>query len=330
MKTTCLVLPLFLLLTVVPAPAQAPTREPAPADPGPVFVRVGTIDHPPIDETSGIAKSLTYPDVYWVNNDSGGGPFLFAVDGKGKALLPPWRAGRYSVGPQERGGAKQPWPGLELLLSANLDWEDIAIDGDTIYVAEMGNNGNARRDLGVYVLKEPNPLATESMRPLVFLPIAYPDQKLFPAKQWNFDCESLFVSDGKLYFLTKHRPVGQMRMPMPGTKLYRLDPADCRLGRENVLTLVQSRADMVWPLAADVSPDGSKLAVVCVNALWVFDRPKSGDQWLSGRARRVTIPVDIIWTQAEAVCWDDEKTIRVACEKRAIYRVDLARLEPVE
>jgi len=312
-----------------PSPAPGQEAAPAPAaDPGPVFVRVGTIDHPPIDETSGMAKSRTYPDVYWVLNDSGNGPFLFAIDGKGKALLPPWRTGRYSVGPQEKGDGKEPWPGMELLVAANLDWEDMTIDGDTLYVADMGNNGNARRDLGVYVLKEPNPRATERMRHLAWIPIAYPDQKQYPAKSWDFDCECLFVDHGKLYFMTKHRPVGEMGMPKPGTKLYRLDSR--KLGEENVLTHLQSRLDLVWPLAAELSPDGSKLAVVCVNALWVFDRPKTGDHWLSGRARRAPIPLDIIRTQSEAVCWDDEKTIRVACEGRAIWQVALDRLTPVE
>jgi hypothetical protein len=118
-----------------------------------------------------------------------------------------------------------------------------------------------------------------------------------------------------------------MGTPMPGTKLYRLDSR--KLGEENVLTLVHSRKDLVWPLAADLSPDGTKLAIVCVNALWVFDRPEIADRWLSGRARRVSIPMDIIMTQAEAVCWDDEETIRVACEKRAIWRVKLDRLKTV-
>ena len=52
---------------------------------------------------------------------------------------------------------KPPYPGVRLDGAANFDWEDIAIDGETLYVPDMGNNGNARRDLGVYVLPEPNP-----------------------------------------------------------------------------------------------------------------------------------------------------------------------------
>jgi hypothetical protein len=240
--------------------------------------------------------------------------------------MPPFVSGRYFTGPEEKGGGKEAWPGMELLLSVNLDWEDIAIDGDTIYVADTGNNFNYRRDLGVYVLKEPNPRQTLKMRPLAFLPIAYPDQKKFPAEKWEFDCECIFVSDGKLYFMTKHRPAGNQRMPLAGTKLYRLDTR--KLSEENVLTLVESRGDLTWPLAADVSPDGKKLAVICANGLFVFDRPPTGDHWLSHKPRATRVPMKVLMNQPEAVTWDDDETIRVAGEKREIYRVKLASLRP--
>jgi len=321
MKTLRRLLPLLLLLIIVApnAPAQAPK---------PAFELIGGINHPPIDETSGIAKSNTYEDVYWVHNDSGDEPRLYAIDGKGNAIMPGYASGRYFVGPQEKGGGKEPWPGMELLLAANLDWEDIAIDGDTIYVAETGNNYNHRRDLGVYVLKEPNPRQADRMRSLAFLPIAYPDQMKYPAAKWHFDCESLFVSAGKLYFITKHRPVGKPRMPEAGAKLYRLDTK--KLAEENVLTLVETRTDLAWPLGADLSPDGTRLAVICANGIFVFDRPATGDKWFSGKTRRIAVPIDILMKQPEALTWDDDETLRVACEKRAIYRVRLDRFKPVK
>jgi len=319
MKTLRRLLPLLLLLIAVApdAPAQAPK---------PAFEPIGEIDHPPIDETSGIARSRTYDDVYWVHNDSGDEPRLYAIDGKGKAIMPGYASGRYFVGPKEKGGGREAWPGMELLLAANIDWEDIAIDGDTIYVAEMGNNYNHRRDLGVYVLKEPNPRQTDRMRTLAFLPIAYPDQKKYPAEKWHFDCECLFVSGKKLYFITKHRPVGKGGMPEAGAKLYRLDTK--HLTEQNELTLVEFRQDLAWPLAADLSPDGTKLAVVCANGVFVFDRPATGDKWLSGKTRRIGMPLDILMKQPEALTWDDEETLRIACEKRTIYRVSLARFTP--
>ena len=60
----------------------------------------------------------------------------------------------------------------------------------------MGNNGNARRDLAVYVVKEPNPEANLQAHSLKRIPVAYPDQKAFPDEQWHYDCEAVFVFRG--------------------------------------------------------------------------------------------------------------------------------------
>ncbi len=87
--------------------------------------------------------------------------------------------------------------------------EDVAMADGVLYLADVGNNDNARRDLGVYVVNEPNPLYVTKTRATHFLPIRYPDQTEYPAKQWHFDCEAMFTYDGKLYFLTKHRQPGK-------------------------------------------------------------------------------------------------------------------------
>lgn len=290
---------LFSVLFIGPATGQG-------SDP---FEALGSVTHPPVNEMSGIARSRTWPDVWWVMNDSGDTARLFPLDDAGKIVVPSYRK------------AGDDWPGLELLLAANLDWEDIAVADDTLYVADMGNNGNARRDLGVYVLPEPNPRATERMRPLKFLPIRYPDQKRFPAAKWHFDCESLFVSDGKLYFITKHRQPGKIDQFEMGTKLYRLDTE--YVDRQNVLTLVGARPDLVLPTAADLSPDGTKLAVLTVLRLWVFEKPASGDNWLAGKARFVMLPRAKL-LQAEGVTWDDDDTLRVCNEQRGLFRIELS------
>ena len=104
-----------------------------------------------------------------------------------------------------------------------------------LYVADVGNNGNARRDLGVYVVNEPDPLAIPRMRALTYLPVRYPDQDDYPGDVWHFDCEAVFVADGVLHFLTKHRQSRQIGEGAPGTKLYRLDTH--HTDAENVLTL---------------------------------------------------------------------------------------------
>jgi hypothetical protein len=234
--------------------------------------RVGETEHAPINEMSGIVRSRTYEDVWWVHNDSGDEPRLFAIDATGAAIVPEWMKKDFHVGKKK--GAKRPlWPGLRLLAAAHVDWEDIALADGMLYVADVGNNGNARRDLGVYVLPEPNPRATDRMRPLRFLPVRYPDQDAFPPARWHFDCEAVFTCDGKLWFLTKHRTNAHDRFER-GTKLYRLDTA--HTDRENVLTLVDRHPVLALPTGADLSPDGKRLAVLTALSLWVFERPTDG------------------------------------------------------
>ncbi|MDH3591420.1 MAG: hypothetical protein OER88_06055 [Planctomycetota bacterium] len=290
------------------------------------FVDAGRIVHEPVDETSGIVRSPTYPGVFWVHNDSGDEPRLFAIDATGKALLPDFLKDRFHVGTtgEAKEAGKKLWPGLKLLLAANIDWEDIALADGKLYVADVGNNGNARRDLGVYVVNEPNPRARDVARPLTHLPVRFSDQTVYPAKEWHFDCEAVFVSDGKLYFLTKHRANRQHNRGAMGTKLYRLDTAFT--DKENVLTKIDTHERLAMPTAADLSPDGTKLAVLCVNALFVFEKPASGDKWLSeGKVRAVPLPRKRT-KQAEAVCWEDDATLLVANEQRDLFRVKLAAI----
>jgi len=286
---------------------------------------VGFVEHEPANEISGIVKSSTYEDVYWVHNDSGGGARLFAIDGGGHVIMPGIAANRFRVGPASVPDGRPLWPGVQILVASNFDWEDIALADGRLYISDMGNNGNARRDLGVYVVNEPNPRAVPVTRSLRFLPVRYSDQKVFPGQRWHFDSEALFVSGGKLYFLTKHRPAGQMDAEA-GTKLYRLDSE--YTDRENVLTLVGSRADIVWPTAASVSPDGESLAVLTLETLWLFSRPPVGDDWLAGHTRRIALPRERT-KQAEAVCWDDARTLRIANEQRDLFTLDLAAVETV-
>ena len=306
------------LLTLICAFAAAQEDE------GP-FKRVATVEHGPISEISGIVKSATYPGVWWVHNDSGNDPALFAIDADGDPILPDWLKDSYQVGAEK--SPKPTWPGIEILQASNVDWEDIALADGKIYLCEMGNNGNARRDLGVYVLNEPNPHAVNVTRILNFIPIRYPDQKSFPAKLWHFDCESLFVDQGKLYFITKHRAPGKINQLERGAKLYRLDSQ--ATDQENELVLIERHAELAGPTGADLSPDGRHLAVSTVMALWVFERPEKGGDWFKGKARRIMLPREKTM-QAEAVTWDDNDTLRLANEQRGVFTVELSALEPVE
>ena len=279
--------------------------------------RIAKLSHGPLNEVSGLARS-SQPGIFWVHNDSGDEARLFAIRLDGEVVVPTHLVKRYE---------DRVWPGLTLLGASNVDWEDLATDGDHLYVADTGNNGNARRDLGVYELAEPNPLAIDRARPLRFLPIRYPDQHAFPPEEWHFDCEAMFVADGRLHFLTKHRERGGINGWASGTKLYRLDTE--WTDRDNVLTLVSERADVSTPTAADLSPDGRRLAVLTFSAIWIFERPEEGDDWLGGPTRRLALDRDEVDVN-EALCWADDATLLIANEDRDLYRVGLAAFVAVD
>ncbi|MDE0442072.1 MAG: hypothetical protein OXL38_08135 [Gammaproteobacteria bacterium] len=276
---------------------------------------IGRVEHDALNEVSGIEKSVL-GDFYWVHNDSGDEARLFAIDADSTVLKPPY----VPVSAAD-------WPGHVIDNAWNFDWEDIALADGVLYIADVGNNGNARRDLGVYVVNEPDPLAIPRMRALTFLPVRYPDQQTHPAKLWHFDCEAVFVADDKLYFITKHRRPGEIGGFEAGAKLYRLDTS--LTDRENVLTLVGTHEGIFLATGADLSPAGSRLVVSTYDALWIFERPADGDNWLSGTAWRLDLDRRIV-KQLEAVTWDDARTLRLVNENRDVMLADVAAFSPVD
>lgn len=100
-------------------------------------VRVGSIQDPELPECSGLAASRTNPGVLWTHNDSGDGPFVYAMDETGKKMGT-WRVTEI--------GAE--------------DWEAIAVgpcpdDGHCLYVGDIGDNQRERREVEVYIAREP-------------------------------------------------------------------------------------------------------------------------------------------------------------------------------
>lgn len=281
--------------------------------------KIMSIEHPPIDEQSALIKSPSYKNVYWVANDSGDGPRIFPLDKKGEVIIPNFMRNHYSKKNAE------PYPGIEILGAINLDWESMATLGDTIIIGDVGNNGNARRDLGVYMVLEPNPHETPKTRALSWHPLHYEDQNKFPPEEWEFDCEAIFTFQGKLYFLSKHRADGNINKPHPSTNLYVMNTR--HTSSSNVLKKVGSRDDLGgWVTAADIAPDESGLVFIALNPLtatiWYFPRPKKGDNFLSQRPRHFTLANAL---QAEAVCFKDQETIIVTNEQRGWFEIPLSK-----
>lgn len=277
----------------------------------------------PIDEMSGIVRSRRHPDTWWVHNDSGDSARIFAIRSDGTSILPTYsKFTRYGDAPEQ---GKEQWQGFEVLGASNVDWEDIALDDNYLYLADVGNNLNMRKDLVIYALSEIDPTASTRSAVVQAWPVHYPEQTSFPPLNWHYDSESLFVSDGKLYLITKHRHTGGVGGFQAGANLYRLDTR--HTDRSNALVLVDSSPLIVAATGADLSPDGRTLAVISYQDLFLFDRPASGDQWLSSTHRRIPLDREIL-RQAEAVAWEDDSTLLITNEQRDIFRLGVDAIEP--
>jgi hypothetical protein len=254
----------------------------------------------PSRENSGIVKSRNWPDLYWMQNDSGDEPRIYPVRRDG------------SVYQSER---EPGTPGVLIGGALNVDWEDIAVDASgRVIVADFGNGRNDRRDLVLYFVPEPAPLA-ERTPYLKKVFIRYPEQKQFPAPEddLNYDAEALFTLGDTVYVCTKHRSDTM-------TRCYRLN--DVRDDDYATLMKVDEFDSLDQVVGADATADGKRLVLLTYESLWLFEvtdpaHPLSGPvSWLPYADH----------DEIEAVCFADDETVILGDEELGrLYDVPLAK-----
>ncbi len=128
-----------------------------------------------INETSGLEY---YKDYLVTHNDSGNEPVIYYLD----------REGRFSF--------KRSFDSL-----TNHDWEDLASDKDFLYIADMGNNFDTRKNLQIVKVPiDPKINKTE------FINFYYPEQSEFEFRLSSmYDAEGLISIDDYLLIFTKNR-----------------------------------------------------------------------------------------------------------------------------
>jgi len=216
-------------------------------------------------EFSGLVRSPSHADIWWTHHDSGNPPELFAFRLSGELVAPPGRAA-----------------GLLVDGARNQDWEDITASPDgRLFIGDIGNNANQRRDLCVYVLPEPDPRVASLPSPARRVPFYYPQQLEFPPAVEIFDAEALFWASGSLYLLTKQRS-GRL------TSLYRFDDLD--RAEPQPLLLIEQMDIGGEVTGADATADGTQVVVLTYNAAWLFSPTDLGSGLLSGPAKVIEIP----------------------------------------
>lgn len=132
-----------------------------------------------VKETSGL---FIYNDLLWTHNDSGGEPVLYAFNLANNVFV----------------------RSVVLKNAKNVDWEDVVIDEENVYVADIGNNNGNRKNMKIYVFPLED-LDLDSVETTSF-DVSFPDQVDFTSSpnKTNFDAEAIVNLGEELFIFSKN------------------------------------------------------------------------------------------------------------------------------
>ena len=205
-------------------------------------VLVGTVRSNDITESSGIVASRCQNNLLWTHNDSGDGPYIYALDPAGNNL------GMWKI------------PNV-----TNIDWEDIAEFKDPsgacfIYIGEIGDNNTQRVEHDVYRIHEPvpGPADANSTRQNVRITENADILKFnYPNSIQNSETLMVHPVSGDIYVVSKHQS--------GPANVYRIAP---QFGLSALVTAVKVGEVSVPTIpiglltGGDISPDGRSV-ILC-------------------------------------------------------------------
>ena len=272
-------------------------------------------------EASGVVRDPRRSGLFWAHNDSGNPAELVAIDSSGRLL---------GITPIE---------GVE-----NRDMEDVALGpcpgGSCLYVGDIGDNLAVHSAIRVHRLPLPElPPAAEASD-------GDPDEAasartlaaVRPNRSWRFvyptgprDAESLVIDERReeLIIVTKGREdvIELYAAPLPDEAERGTDRRDPhRLRRIGRLPLPIGAGTSQFITAADLSPDGTVLAVRSYSTLYRFQWP--GAAAFDTLAAPEHSPLlGALEAQGEGLAWsNDGRTILLVSEGRANRPPTLSRI----
>ncbi len=191
----------------------------------------------------------------------------------------------------------------------NNDWEDLTKDAlNNVYIADIGNNNNDRKDLVIY--KVPNPedepgdkIDAEKIK------FYYPEQKKFPPKKSErlYDAEAIFHRNGKLFIVTKNRTD-----PFNGKALIYTVPDSKGKYEAKLVGTIKVCED--WKTcqitSIDISPNGKKIVALSYGKLFLFTDFLL-DDFATGTVKEIDLETR---NQLESVCFLNEQTLLLSDE----------------
>ena len=207
----------------------------------------------------------------------------------------------------------------------NKDWEDVCIDGETVFVGDFGNNNGSRKNLRIYIFPLSSiPIEGDAAVEVDSISFCFGDQTNFKKRrhEHDFDCEAMFVTEKYLYLFSKGWETGT-------TRLYRLS----KTPGKQVAEVVNGFNSQGLITGADYDRKNQILVVVgYMKSIWkpfmylIFDFDEAGQHLAN---RRFEMP-NLIGTQTEGICFYDTGKCYLSAEtskafKTRVFKVDFRK-----
>lgn len=202
----------------------------------------------------------------------------------------------------------------------NVDWEDLASDGDSLlFIGDIGNNDNSRKNLKIYVTNL-NQIQGNMMY-LTGYPFVYENQTAFPpdADALYFDCEAMLYAGGLIHLFTKNRT-----KPYDGKMFHYTfdifnDADTARL--VDIVNIGGNIKELWWITAADINRQTNEVVMLSSDKYFVFTMDSSFHL-----TQKAVINLGDI-SQKEGICFDANNNIWV-CDEANTISAGLYRIKP--
>ncbi|OIQ21079.1 MAG: hypothetical protein BM557_04805 [Flavobacterium sp. MedPE-SWcel] len=257
---------------------------------------IGKLDK---NEISGIEYIEQSNEWLWAIEDSGNKNKIYGLDQEGKT--------QHSV---------------TIKNAKNVDWEDLTSDEEgNLYIGDFGNNDNARKDLGIYKVKNSD-LKKKKASAEYKVSFYYPEQQKFPPKRSKrfYDVESFFEYGDNFYLFTKNRSAG-----FDGSfNVYKVPNSKGRHKAELIASLTSCDNYRKCAItAADISPDGKTVVLLSGQKIWLLR-----DTLEKGFNQDMMQEFDLgHYSQKEGICFKDNNTLLIADEKHKNKKPSLYELK---
>ena len=301
------IIPLIVLLAGCDSGAPEANQEQG--QPRATAVLTGRLENRDIDEASGLARSQTNADVFWVINDSGK-PRLHPIDTRGRAL------GQ-----------------VKLDDANNADWEDLSsfrFDGKPyLLVADIGDNGSKRKDVRLYFVEEPEPDEKKA-------DITWSFEFSYPGGPRDAEAIAVDVENERVFVLSKREiPAVLYVLPLQpdSTKRQKAErlgvPALPQPRRQDVEFAPKSKNYWWQPTGMDLADDGSAAVILTYRGVFYYSR-SAGEDWMDALRRKPVALSMGDYGEAESVAFNaDSTSIYVTLEGRGapVIRIDLPEVK---